>query len=244
LLDCIPNKSLMKYSFLIVGGEFNYLDQTLQLFHHFPDYFCVGVTSGDNAIEQICELKPQLVIVGTHKDSGLSLSDVQEMHQYINPMPYIIVISDLPDRALEALQSGVSDYLISPISIHNLGKSLFKFSVRNKEEPASIICVKSYSDYNFISLQNIIYLKADNNTTDIILCNNKQVIAYKSLKYFEGTLPFYFFRIHKSYIVNINHVSRIHFSKSKCYVDYNIALPFSNSYKDNIDAIIRKTNII
>ena len=73
--------------------------------------------------------------------------------------------------------------------------------------------------------------------------NKNKVIAFKTLKYFEGILPYYFLRIHKSYIVNMNFVSRIHLQKSKCYINYNEILPFSLTYKENVDSIIRKISI-
>lgn len=237
----------MRFSFIIINNNDAEVKETLEIFENFPNYFCSGIVGGlENAVEEIVRLKPQLVLIKIPfeaKDSGLSFSILSEMYQYIEQIPYFIAMSSSPDFALEAIQSGVSDYISGPLRLHHLGKSLFKFEKRHHVPVASTICIKSYSDYHFVALQDIVYLKADNNTTDFQLFNGKTVNAYKTLKHFENTLPFYFLRIHKSYIVNINYVSRIHFSKSKCYLNYNEELPFSISYKDNIDAIIRKINL-
>ncbi|WP_264538489.1 LytR/AlgR family response regulator transcription factor [Flavobacterium sp. N1736] len=198
------------------------------------------------AINQIIKLKPQLVIVQipAKSDERTSLfKTIAELFQYIESIPYFVALASSPNFAFEAIQSGFSDYLTEPLQLHELGKLLFKFEKKNPINLATSICIKSYSDYHFVPLQNVTYLKADNNTTDIQMDNGKIVNAYKTLKHFESTLPFYFLRIHKSYIVNINHVSRIHFSKSKCYLNYNEILPFSLTYKDNVDSIIRKINI-
>lgn len=234
----------MHYSFLIVEDINSFSEDILRLFENFENYFCAGIVRDkENSIEKICRLKPQLVIMGANNTSGLSFKDILEIHQYIASIPYFITVSDKADYALEALQSGVSDYLVAPLNLSQLGKSLFRFEKKNPFNPVSTICIKSYSDYHFVSLNDIIYLKADNNTTDIYLTNNKVVPAYKTLKYFEEKLPFYFLRIHKSYIVNINYVSRIHLSKSKCYLNYNEVLPFSINYKENIEAILRKVDL-
>lgn len=104
--------------------------------------------------------------------------------------------------------------------------------------PKKSICIKSYSDYRFLNYSDIVYLKADNNTTDFKLINGSIVTAYKTLKYFETSLPPYFIRIHKSYIVNIYFISRIHFSKSKCYLNFNEELPFSNNYRNSVEHIL------
>ena len=237
----------MRFSFIIIDVNDNAVKEMLGIFENFPNYFCAGVIKDNqNAINQIIKLKPQLVFVSIPTkidENTFTLKNIAELFQYAESIPYFISINKTDKDALEAIQSGVSDYIIGNINISQLGKSLFKFEKRTPENAINSICIKSHSDYQFIILQDIVYLKADNNTTDIKLHNGKTINAYKTLKHFENTLPFYFLRIHKSYIVNIHYVSRIHFSKSKCYINYNEILPFSINYRDNIDAIIRKINI-
>lgn len=102
-----------------------------------------------------------------------------------------------------------------------------------------IICVKSYGDYRFIEAKDICYLQADNNSTDIHLYNGEMITAFKTLKHFENVLKSPFVRIHNSYIVNIDYVSRIHTGNAVCYIKHSTTkLPFSKSYKDNVDSII------
>ncbi|WP_339888807.1 response regulator transcription factor [uncultured Flavobacterium sp.] len=107
------------------------------------------------------------------------------------------------------------------------------------EQKNNILCVKSYGDYRFIEFDDIVYLKADNNSTDIMLNTGDSITAFKTLKYFESSLPNDFERIHNSHIINKKFVSRIHLGNSDCYLNKGkIKLPFSKSYKDNINAII------
>lgn len=111
--------------------------------------------------------------------------------------------------------------------------------VPHKDEKPLIICVKSYGDYRFIEAKDICYLQADNNSTDIHLINGEMITAFKTLKHFENVLSIPFVRIHNSYIVNIDYVSRIHTGNSVCYIkNTTTKLPFSKSYKENVDAII------
>jgi len=107
------------------------------------------------------------------------------------------------------------------------------------QEKPLIICVKSYGDYRFIEAASICYLQADNNSTDIHLNNGEMITAFKTLKHFENVLASPFVRIHNSYIVNIDYVSRIHTGNAVCYIkDTTTRLPFSKSYKENVDAIL------
>jgi len=102
-----------------------------------------------------------------------------------------------------------------------------------------IICVKSYGDYRYIDAKDIAYLQADNNSTDIHLNGGEMITAFKTLKHFEGVLKYPFVRIHNSYIVNVDFISRIHTGNTVCHIKNSTTkLPFSKSYKENVDAII------
>jgi DNA-binding LytR/AlgR family response regulator len=104
-----------------------------------------------------------------------------------------------------------------------------------------VICVKSYGDYRYIDADEICYLQADNNSTDIHLNTGEMITAFKTLKHFEGVLQAPFIRIHNSYIVNTKYIGRIHTGNSVCHLkNSTVKLPFSKSYKDNIDLIINQ----
>jgi DNA-binding LytR/AlgR family response regulator len=106
------------------------------------------------------------------------------------------------------------------------------------EQPL-VLCIKSYGDYRYIDATDICYFQADNNSTDIHLNNGEMVTAFKTLKHFEGILSAPFTRIHNSYIVNRNYISRIHTGNAVCYIkNTTTKIPFSKSYKENIDGII------
>ncbi len=236
----------MQYSFLIIDKNPEFVNEILALLEGFPKFFCAGTLDPeDNYLESIQKLKPQIIFVGLpfDKTNVLNFESIYELHQYAQTFPYFVGMAKDAKLAIDAIQAGFSDFLIAPHSSHNMGKCLFKFEKRNPVVAYTSVCIKSFSDYQFVELKDIIYLKADNNTTDIKLINGKKVNAYKTLKYFENSLPFYFYRIHNSYIVNVNYVSRMQVSKSKCYINYNEILPFSNTYKKNIDAILRRGNL-
>lgn len=111
-----------------------------------------------------------------------------------------------------------------------------------QQEQPLIICVKSYGDYRYIDSRDILYFEADNNSTDIHLKDGEMVTAFKTLKHFENVLPTnQFLRIHNSYIIGINHVARIHTGNAVCFIkNSTIKLPFSKSYRDNVELIIHR----
>jgi len=144
----------------------------------------------------------------------------------------ILSVNEIPEthdteqkEVIESSESRIPENLITEI-LH-------------KDEKPLIICVKSYGDYRFIEAKDICYLQADNNSTDIHLYNGEMITAFKTLKHFESVLSSPFVRIHNSYIVNIDYVSRIHTGNAVCYIkNTTTKLPFSKSYKENVDSII------
>nr|WP_262897541.1 LytTR family DNA-binding domain-containing protein [Mariniflexile gromovii] len=88
-----------------------------------------------------------------------------------------------------------------------------------------------------MNVDEILYLKADNNTTDFYMSDGTKISAYKTLKVFEDLLPKTFLRIHKSYIINRNCISRIHYGKSMCILNNEHKIPFTKTFIENIDLI-------
>ena len=60
-----------------------------------------------------------------------------------------------------------------------------KYLLQNKKN----ICLKSYRDYQYLDTDEILYLKADNNTTDFYMKDGNTINAFKTLKTFEAKLP-------------------------------------------------------
>lgn len=233
------------YSYLIVDTDENVIQDILRKLEDFPEYFCVGIARNkQEALNKILDLEPKIVfleIAPKDKRSNLNLSVATDLYQFIEKLPYCIVLTSNTKLAFDAIKAGVSDYLLKPLCKFELKKTFLKFEKSNPAKSSQTICIKSYSDYQFISLSDIIYLNADNNTTDFYLRNGKKITAYKTLKHYETSLPFFFFRIHNSFIVNSNYVSRINMGKSLCYLNNNeLSISFSKTFKDNIDSIIRR----
>ena len=148
----------------------------------------------------------------------------------------------LDEAAVETLNEDEVDVNVNDIEVKVTPFSLEKPTVIQQQDKSLVICVKSYGDYRYIDSDDILYFEADNNSTDIHLNNGEMITAFKTLKHFETVLPpTQFLRIHNSYIINVNQVSRIHTGNTVCYIKNSTTkLPFSKSYKENVDLIISR----
>ena len=210
-----------------------------------------------------------LEIDPTNNACGLSLALINSLYRYLNVIPKIVITTSKKDLAFEAIQYQVTDYLLKPITRIDVVKLILKLKkllsddsvplqhnldldstiipdltaeIHEKEtivEQTLVICIKSYGDYRYIEAKDICYFQADNNSTDIYLNNGEMITAFKTLKHFEGILSYPFIRIHNSYILNRNYISRIHTGNALCSIKNSVVkIPFSKSYKSSIDAII------
>lgn len=229
----------MQKTYYIIEDDTATIDRLKELFKtHFPKYLCVG-NSGDydEAMNTILKFSPSLVFANADISlNGESIfSFANELLNYKYSLPAFVAMSASKDPAYKVIKNGFYDLLLKPISEFDLRKTLMRFQKKQVEE-RSTICLKSYTDYRFVNTDEILYLKADNNSTDLFMNDGRRITGYETMKYFEEILPANFIRIHHSYIINIDHVTRVHFGKLKCNI-HNVtqSIPFSRTYKDNVD---------
>tara|TARA_B100000809_G_scaffold118088_1_gene116431 strand:- start:1524 stop:2258 length:735 start_codon:yes stop_codon:yes gene_type:complete len=125
--------------------------------------------------------------------------------------------------AIDALNAHASYYLMKPISIDELIKAVdYVAEIRTKEDAlqdqvlvpkmnavSGKITIPQQNGFEVLQTADIMYCKADDNYTEIYLSNNKKKLVSKTLKYFEEALnESGFARVHKSYLVNVNEVTK------------------------------------
>ena len=194
----------------------------------------VPVLTSENQVNQP-ESEIKAIELISEKDAFQTTSDVEEAITEIVP-DEIESQENTSEKESTDLAEPVTDEILAN---NDETKQVSFIQTENTKEKPLIICVKSYGDYRYIDATDICYLQADNNSTDIHLNTGEMITAFKTLKHFEGVMKLPFVRIHNSYIVNIDYVSRIHTGNAVCHIKGTTTkLPFSKSYKENIDAII------
>ncbi|MBT8183724.1 MAG: LytTR family DNA-binding domain-containing protein [Eudoraea sp.] len=230
----------MDYTYTVIDSE---ATSNLQLQHYlegYGDFVCVAeAKNGDDGLNAILKHLPDLVFVNLNEKAFEYFHMIMELHQYVKELPLVIGISKGKEFAYDALKHNFFDYWLMPYSEFDIRKTISKLRKKMpKEETSQTLCLKSYKDFHYLDTSDILYLKADNNATDFIMRDGRTVSAFKTLKSFEKQLPHNFIRIHQSYILNTNYVSRINYGKSICALKTGkTQLPFSKSYRQNIDEL-------
>lgn len=230
-------------NYFIINKEPNSIQCIKNVLEDYNEFNCIGVSSEYNhALNFILKETPNLVFFDLDNTFEKPFELIKELNLLFNDyFPVFIAISSSKEQAYEAIKNGFFDFILNPLSELEIRKSVLKFQ---KKSPAIInknICLKSNKDYQYLNTDEILFLKADNNTTDFYTSDGNIISAFKTLKTFEEVLPENFLRIHKSYIINKNFVSRIQYGKLICTIKKNsYDIPFTKTYIDNIE-IMKKT---
>jgi len=239
---------------VFVASANNYADGLNLILEHTPKLIFLEIDPADktsnlslaliNELYRYLKVIPKIIITTSKKDLAFEAIQYEVADYMLKPVQRIDLV-----KSLLKLKKSVSEDEVFLAQTPVLDKSpklleeqdskpLLPAGISNIEQPL-ILCVKSYGDYRYIDARDICYFQADNNSTDVHLNNGEMITAFKTLKHFEGVLLHPFIRIHNSYIVNRNCISRIHTGNSVCYIKNTTAkLPFSKSYKANVDIII------
>jgi len=191
----------------------------------------------ETALNIILKIKPEIIFINIESVKINFLEFFYEISQCLNDMPRLIAISTTKENAYDAFKYNFSLYVLKPLTEYSVRKNLELILKKMPTKEVDSLCLKSNKDFRYLDISKILYLKADNNTTDFFMEDGRVVSAYKTLKVFEESLPDNFYRIHKSYIININSISRIHFGKSMCIIKNQHKIPFTKTFIDNINTI-------
>jgi DNA-binding LytR/AlgR family response regulator len=239
---------------VFVASANNYKDGLNLILEHTPKLIFLEIDPADkssnlslaliNELYRYLKVIPKIIITTTKKELAFDAIQYEVADYLIKPVQRIDLVKSLlklkksiGEEEVYVMQNPVLEK--EPKLVIEQPSVILAEQVIPAAKQPLILCIKSYGDYRYIDTRDICYFQADNNSTDIHLNNGEMITAFKTLKHFEGVLPHPFARIHNSYIVNRNYISRIHTGNAVCYIKNSTTkLPFSKSYKENVDLII------
>lgn len=166
---------------------------------------------------------------------GIEIAKMLDRHQV-----KVIFITAFSSYALEGFEVEAVDYLLKPVSFNRFLKACLK--VKEQLEPASVtkpdfIFVKDGYHLKRISLNEIRYIKSDANLLNIYTVNER-IVTRMTMTRMIDTLPGdKFFRVHKSYIVNLHQVEKM--DQQFVYME-NLEIPISSAYRTVFQNAVNK----
>ncbi|MHA7864791.1 LytR/AlgR family response regulator transcription factor [Flagellimonas marinaquae] len=163
----------------------------------------------------------------------------------------VVITTAYNQYALQALKNEAIDYLLKPIDSDDLEVTLAKIKKYNtknltverlekillnfnSESQSKKITINTDGKLVFLHSDDILYAESDGNYSTIFLADGQKILLTKKLKEVNSILPENcFFRIHNSYIINLNKIKE--FLKTDGYVvlESNHKIPVSRQKKSD-----------
>lgn len=104
------------------------------------------------------------------------------------------------------------------------------------QEPfLSRIAIANKGEIRVIELDHILYLKSDNNYTEIYLSDGQKVVSSSTLKKYQDKLdPDSFMRVHNSYIVRCSKIESFSYQRNSVTLINSQEIPVSRSRKERL----------
>ena len=199
------------------------------------------VSFGHDTVEMAHNKKDAIALVQTY-DPDLVLLDVRmenerdgiDIGEYISanfqkPFIYITAHSDV-NMVKEIVKTKPAGYITKPVKKSDLFAAISLVSEQLAVKENNVFKIKDGYSTVIIPIDSIIYVESEGNYVNIF-CDEKKYVARQSLESIIDELPdSNFFRIHRSYLINIKKVSK--FSRKE--VDMGkIVLPISRNLADD-----------
>lgn len=168
------------------------------------------------------------------------LSGLELLSALKNP-PRVILTTAYAEFALAGYEHGVVDYLLKPIRFERFIKAVDRlFLPKLETSQPSLILATSLPEQLFLNIDNalqkinpaeILYISAAGNYVKLHFKQQRPGLAHMTMQDLEQQLP-HFLRVHKSYLINVDFLSRL--EGNRIFLQGGIEIPVGVSYKQRV----------
>lgn len=201
-LEIMLNEYCPQVEVLDMAGNIDEAEEKIML--HRPDviFLDIRMPSGSEGFELLERLEKRdflVVFVTAFKDYALRAFNANAIHYVLKP----IDADDLSQAVHKVAESKMAfsedpqNFKTYFESLQNLSTSLSSSGYGNK------IAISHTKGVKLIEIKDITYLEASGNCTMLYFKDGSRYLDTRTMKIYEGILnPAFFYRIHKSYIIN------------------------------------------
>ena len=210
---------------VLIDDEFQSRNLLSRLLANEPDIQVVGQASTvEEAFVTIRDLKPGLIFLDVMLIDATGFDLLKKFDQIDFE---IIFTTAHDDYALKAFKFNALDYLLKPIDPDELAAAIQKAkakwqanqftsrehlenlyqAVRNPNGIHKKIAIPTSDGFILQPLDEIVFCQAEGNYTQFYLTDKRKILSSYTLKQYDAMLSdFHFYRAHKSFLINLDHV--------------------------------------
>lgn len=219
---------------LIVDDEQEGRDLLSNLLKNYPEVeILASCENADKALIAINYYLPDLVFLDIQMPVKNGFELLEDMKNLKITHPEFVFVTAYDKYALKAIKNSAFDFILKPIDIDELGKTINKFKVKEAKsdflnkidllfENYSIskkIKFNTRTGFITINPNDILYCMAEGNYTLLCSITSKDEIITNNIGLLETILPLkMFFRISRSHIINVNYLMSVNRKTKTCII--------------------------
>lgn len=212
---------------IIVEDEQLACDELSYLLREFPDVEVVATgKNGLEAVRLIEEFEPDVVFLDVQMPGMDGMGVIRKVREQRLPMPHFVLATAYDQYAVEAFRLEALDYLLKPVDKERLGETIERVrrGVQERQKPAlpepvpeqrafpqrTKLLLKIGSRNFIVDSQDLVYATIDNGLITMVTTNLEGQSNYRTIEELQASLdPETFWRVHRSYLVNINRIKEV-----------------------------------
>lgn len=219
----------------------------MQLAQHCPQVEVAGsYTDSVKALQGMALHPPDLLFL----DVEMPVMNGFELLEKLSPIEFSLVfVTAYNQFALKAFRFNALDFLVKPVDKNDLMAAVAKAERQQKPhaaqlsqlqkqfrgEPVTKIAIPGQHGVSFIDLNEIVYAEASNNYSKLILTGGRHHLISKTLKDVQEVLEEeHFLRVHRQYVVNLNHVKGLNRNEGVLTMDNGDHLPIARAQRERL----------
>lgn len=182
------------------------------------------------------QLNPDIELI--FLDVNMPQQSGLDFYKSLKQPPKVIFTTAYPQFAVEGFEVNALDYLLKPIAYERFLTAINKaIALKNDvDQTPEFIVLKENKAFHKVELQSICVVEAFGDYVKVHT-DSKTIVTHSTFSKFLESLPDNFLRVHKSFSINLNHMS--HLAGNQIMVG-NQNIPIGQTYKK---AVLKALNL-
>lgn len=208
---------------LVVDDEKPACDELIYLLKGFPGIQVLGAAhNGLEAVRLIEQKEPDLVFLDVQMPGLDAFGVIRMLQEKRIPLPKFVLATAYDQYAVEGFRVHALDYLLKPIERERLALTIERARQALEEKvkepsplprpaaPRTKLLVKSANRNFIVDANDLIYATIQDGLITVVTTNLEGHSNYRTIEELHSSLdPETFWRVHRSYLVNINRIKEI-----------------------------------
>ena len=217
----------------VCDDDLSFLNQTAKMIENWEqrpaNILCKTFDNGDELITAHKNSPFDIILLDVVMPLINGIETAREIRQN-DKNTKIVFLTSSSEYAVESYTVKANNYLLKPISENALFSCLDEF-IKEISNNSQTITIKGIYNVQKLSIKDIVYIEAQNKHIVFVTSDGSRIETTEPLHICEDKISANkeFFKCHRSYIININHIDK--YTSKEVFMHNGYCIPISRSYQ-------------